>query len=236
MKPDLSDKGKMTPKQRLNAMIGATFLFGVLRSSSSAQPLGVSSCATPGSRLPCAPSPEPVAAFQGAYTFLMATSAIGPGFLTQTAVFTEQLMASFAFVIIISIILDVGAQMNIWRIIAVAKKRGQDIANDVLPGVGYVVAFFIVLGGLAFNIGNVGGGGLGANALIGVDPVVGSILTGIICIVIRSKRCNGSDCTLFRNCNDCVYKLCHDYWEFVHYLQTLHSFFKGGRKGWLLSI
>lgn len=114
----------------------------------------------------------------------MATSAIGPGFLTQTAVFTEQLMASFAFVIIISIILDVGAQMNIWRNIAVAKKRGQHIANDVFPGVGYVVAFFIVLGGLAFNIGNVGGGGLGANALIGVDPVVGSILTGIICIVI----------------------------------------------------
>ena len=27
-------------------------------------------------------------------TFLMATSAVGPGFLTQTAVFTEQLLAS----------------------------------------------------------------------------------------------------------------------------------------------
>ncbi|WP_379090737.1 hypothetical protein [Pedobacter sp. UC225_65] len=31
--------------------------------------------------------------------FLMASSAIGPGFLTQTAVFTEQLGASFAFVV-----------------------------------------------------------------------------------------------------------------------------------------
>ena len=30
--------------------------------------------------------------------FIMATSAIGPGFLTQTAQFTSDLMASFAFV------------------------------------------------------------------------------------------------------------------------------------------
>ena len=33
---------------------------------------------------------------------LMATSAIGPGFLTQTAVFTSALRADFAFVILAS--------------------------------------------------------------------------------------------------------------------------------------
>ena len=54
--------------------------------------------------------------------FLMATSAIGPGFLTQTAVFTEQLGASFGFVILLSILLDAFAQLNVWRIIAVADK------------------------------------------------------------------------------------------------------------------
>ena len=32
--------------------------------------------------------------------FLMATSAIGPGFLTQTATFTNTLLARFGFVII----------------------------------------------------------------------------------------------------------------------------------------
>ena len=32
--------------------------------------------------------------------FLMATSAVGPGFLTQTATFTEKLGASFGFVIL----------------------------------------------------------------------------------------------------------------------------------------
>ena len=117
-------------------------------------------------------------------TFLMATSAVGPGFLTQTAVFTEQLLASFGFVILVTIVLNIGAQMNIWRIIAITKMRGQDIANSVFPGLGYVVATFIVLGGLAFNIGNVAGGGLGLNALLGVSDMTGAITTGVICILI----------------------------------------------------
>ena len=37
--------------------------------------------------------------------FLMATSAIGPAFLTQTAVFTAEFYASFAFAILISILM-----------------------------------------------------------------------------------------------------------------------------------
>lgn len=116
--------------------------------------------------------------------FLMATSAIGPGFLTQTTTFTEQLAASFGFVILVSIIIDIGAQMNIWRIIAVSEKRAQDIANDVLPGVGYFLALLIVMGGLAFNIGNVGGAGLGLNVLFGISPELGALLSGIFAIGI----------------------------------------------------
>ena len=116
--------------------------------------------------------------------FLMATSAVGPGFLTQTAVFTEQLLASFGFVILITIILNIGAQLNIWRIIAITKMRGQDIANSVFPGLGYVVAAFIVIGGIAFNIGNVAGGGLGLNAMLGLNNMTGSIITGILCVLI----------------------------------------------------
>ncbi|MFC4075293.1 NRAMP family divalent metal transporter [Salinithrix halophila] len=116
--------------------------------------------------------------------FLMATSAIGPGFLTQTTVFTEQLLASFGFVILISILLDIGAQLNIWRIIAVTEKRGQDIANAVLPGLGYLVAFAVSLGGLAFNIGNLGGAGLGVQVITGLDPRWGAALTAILAIGI----------------------------------------------------
>ncbi len=116
--------------------------------------------------------------------FLMATSAIGPGFLTQTTVFTQKLGASFGFVILISILLDIGAQLNIWRIICVSGKRGQEIANIVLPGFGYVLSVLIVIGGLAFNIGNIAGAGLGLNVLFGIDIKVGAIITAVVAISI----------------------------------------------------
>lgn len=116
--------------------------------------------------------------------FLMATSAIGPGFLTQTTVFTEQLAASFGFVILVSILLDIGAQTNIWRILVVSEKRAQDVANLVFPGLGYVIAALIVLGGIAFNIGNIGGAGLGANVIFGVSPVTGAIISAVIAVAI----------------------------------------------------
>lgn len=116
--------------------------------------------------------------------FLMASSAIGPGFLTQTAVFTEQLGASFAFVILLSIILDAVAQLNIWRIIAVADKPAQDIANKVFPGLGYFLSFLVFLGGLAFNIGNIAGAGLGLNVLFGISVGQGAIISAILAIGI----------------------------------------------------
>ncbi|ASB91001.1 divalent metal cation transporter [Bacillus sonorensis] len=116
--------------------------------------------------------------------FLMATSAIGPGFLTQTTVFTQNLAASFGFVILVSIILDIIAQTNVWRIIAVSEKRGQEIANLVFPGLGYFVAALVVLGGLAFNIGNIGGAGLGLQVLFGVTPQTGALISAVIAILI----------------------------------------------------
>ena len=120
--------------------------------------------------------------------FLMATSAIGPGFLTQTAVFTDQLKANFGFVILVSVLLSLGAQLNIWRVICMSGLRGQDVANKVLPGLGYVVAFLIALGGLAFNIGNLGGAGLGLNVLFGLDPKVGAAISAVIGIGIFLSR------------------------------------------------
>jgi len=116
--------------------------------------------------------------------FLMATSAIGPGFLTQTTVFTQQLAASFGFVILISLLLDVVVQVNIWRIIVVSGLRGQEIANKVLPGLGVLLAILIVMGGLAFNIGNVAGAGLGLNAMLGLDPIKGAVISAVFAIFI----------------------------------------------------
>ncbi len=116
--------------------------------------------------------------------FLMATSAIGPGFLTQTTVFTQQLTASFGFVILLSILLDIGTQLNIWRVVSVSRKPAQDLANELFFGLGYLLAFLIVVGGLAFNIGNVAGAGLGFEVLFGIDVKIGAVISAIIAIGI----------------------------------------------------
>ncbi|RYZ30335.1 MAG: divalent metal cation transporter [Chitinophagaceae bacterium] len=114
----------------------------------------------------------------------MATSAIGPGFLTQTTRFTSELLASFGFVILISLLLDIGAQVNIWRIITVSNQRAQDIANNMLPGLGIALAILIGFGGLVFNIGNIGGSGLGMNALTGINVKTGAVISCMLSLCV----------------------------------------------------
>jgi Mn2+/Fe2+ NRAMP family transporter len=119
-----------------------------------------------------------------AAAFLMATSAIGPGFLTQTAVFTDRLGASFGFAILVSVLLDIGVQLNVWRILSVSGLRAQDLANRVLPGAGYLLTLMIVIGGLAFNVGNLAGAGLGLNVLGGMPVEYGAAISACIAIGI----------------------------------------------------
>jgi Mn2+/Fe2+ NRAMP family transporter len=119
-----------------------------------------------------------------AAAFLMATSAIGPGFLTQTAVFTNTLLASFGFIILISILLDIGAQLNIWKILGASGLRAQELANKIIPGAGYLLTILIVVGGLAFNTGNLAGAGLGLNVLTGWSTETGAIISAAIALFI----------------------------------------------------
>ncbi|HET7350163.1 MAG TPA: NRAMP family divalent metal transporter [Marmoricola sp.] len=119
------------------------------------------------------------AGFVGAM-FLMATSAIGPGFLTQTTTFTDELRAAFAFVIAITLVIDVAIQLNVWRIIGVSGRRAQDLANAAVPGTGFLLAALDVFGGLVFNIGNIAGTSLGLEALFGLDVKVGGAISAAI--------------------------------------------------------
>ena len=116
--------------------------------------------------------------------FLMATSAIGPGFITQTATFTAQMGAAFAFAIFVSILIDIAIQLNIWRMVTSSGKRAAQLASSAVPGSGIVLSILIVIGGLAFNIGNIAGGGLGLNALLGIGPKLGGLITGLLAIGI----------------------------------------------------
>ncbi|NKY96948.1 NRAMP family divalent metal transporter [Nocardiopsis alborubida] len=120
--------------------------------------------------------------------FLMATSAIGPGFITQTTTFTAELGATFAVAILISILVDIAVQLNIWRVIGVANIRAQDLANKVVPGAGYLLAALIVFGGLVFNVGNLAGTGLGLNAMTGFDTQLGAVLSAVLAVVILGVK------------------------------------------------
>lgn len=116
--------------------------------------------------------------------FMMATSAIGPGFITQTATFTATLGAAFAFGILASIIIDFVVQANIWRIVTVSGRRAAELANAAVPFSGYVLAVLVIFGGLVFNIGNIAGAGLGLNALLGLDAKIGDAISAALAIVI----------------------------------------------------
>ncbi|ALE75720.1 MULTISPECIES: NRAMP family divalent metal transporter [unclassified Pseudonocardia] len=124
--------------------------------------------------------------------FLMATSAIGPGFITQTTQFTAQLGAAFAFAILVSILVDIAIQMNVWRIVGVSGMRAHELANRVAPGAGWVLTALVVVGGLVFNIANVAGAGLGLNALFGLDAAVGGAISAVLAIAIFTIRRAGA--------------------------------------------
>ncbi len=116
--------------------------------------------------------------------FMMATSAIGPGFITQTATFTAKMGAAFAFGILASILIDFVVQLNVWRIVTLTRMRAADVANNAIPGSGYLLAVLVIFGGLVFNVGNIAGAGLGLNALMGFDAKWGGGLSALLAIGI----------------------------------------------------
>ena len=120
--------------------------------------------------------------------FMMATSAIGPGFITQTATFTAKMGAAFAFGILASILIDFVVQLNIWRIVTLTRMRAAELANKAIPGSGYVLAILVIFGGVVFNVGNIAGAGLGLNALMGLDPKWGGGLSALLAIGIFSSH------------------------------------------------
>jgi len=120
--------------------------------------------------------------------FLMATSAIGPGFLTQTAVFTGSLGADFAFVILVSLALALVVQLGVWRVLGASGRRAPELADALVPGLGRVLVALVVFGGLVFNVGNVAGCGLGL-AVFGVPPAAGAVASaGVVALVLGAPR------------------------------------------------
>jgi Mn2+/Fe2+ NRAMP family transporter len=131
--------------------------------------------------------------------FLMATSAIGPGFLTQTTVFTQQLLHSFAFIILLSVVIDIIAQITIWRTLTAENLRAQDLGNKFIPHLGTFLGILIAFGGLVFNIGNLAGAGIGLEALFGIPNAIGAILSVVLVLILLVSKNNLSFLDIFVN-------------------------------------
>ncbi len=121
-----------------------------------------------------------------AAAFLMATSAIGPGFLTQTAVFTNIHGADMAFAILASVLIDIGVQWNVWRVIGVTGLTGPVIAEAIHPFLGGALRVLVVFGGFVFNVGNLAGCALGL-AIFGVPLAVGASLSAALALVLLAR-------------------------------------------------
>lgn len=120
--------------------------------------------------------------------FILATSSVGPAFLTQTAKFTSEYRENFAFAILIAVIFSWVAQLNFSRIIGVTNLRGQEIANKIKPGLGTVLGIIVSFGGLIFNIGNIAGVSLGISSIFGIDVKISAAIAGIIGVLIFSSK------------------------------------------------
>ena len=66
--------------------------------------------------------------------------------------------------------------------------RAQELANKVIPGAGFVLSGLILLGGLAFNTGNLGGAGLGLNVLTGLSAEAGAVISAAIALFIFVRK------------------------------------------------
>jgi Mn2+/Fe2+ NRAMP family transporter len=82
------------------------------------------------------------------------------------------------------VLLDLAAQLTVWRVLVAAGKPAPVVANAVLPGLGPVLAVLVAFGGLAFNVGNVAGAGLGLEAMLDVPAPIGASLSAAAAIAL----------------------------------------------------
>jgi Mn2+/Fe2+ NRAMP family transporter len=137
-----------------------------------------------------------IGAVSGA-AFLMATSAIGPGFINNTSLFTRDLGASFGFIILAALLLDIVVQLCVWLTIGLKGRYAQQIAQEMLPGSGHALSLLIALGGLVFNIGNMAGCVLGLQILFDLPVPVALLVSMAVALPVLLVRRTGRALDLF---------------------------------------
>lgn len=117
-----------------------------------------------------------------------ATTQVGPGFTTQSALFGAQLLGAFFICVIVALFLDILTQANVYRIVCHTGKHGQEIAAAIHPAVGYGLTTIVVFGVCVFQFSNVSGTGLGMSALFGTIAEVSTVLCGLIAMAVFLSR------------------------------------------------
>lgn len=112
--------------------------------------------------------------------FLMAASAVGPGFLIQTSRFSAEGGLPFLYVVLFVTAADIVTKANIWSIVGATGLSGPMIADRVQKGLGTALTAAVAIGGLAFNVGNLGGIALGLSAAVGLSERIGALLGGLL--------------------------------------------------------
>jgi Mn2+/Fe2+ NRAMP family transporter len=116
--------------------------------------------------------------------FLMAASAVGPGFLIQTSRFSAEGGMPFFYAILFVTLADIVTKANIWSVVGASGMTGAQLADGVQKGLGTALTVMIVFGGLAFNVGNIGGAALGLSALCGLPERIGALVGGLLAAMI----------------------------------------------------
>lgn len=127
----------------------------------------------------------------------MATSAIGPGFINNTALFTQQLGSSFGFIILAALVLDIIVQLSVWLTIGLKGKYAQQIANETIPGSGHFLSVLIATGGFVFNIGNMAGCVLGLQIIFGLPMLSAALISMAVSLAVLLAGRSGRALELF---------------------------------------
>ena len=123
--------------------------------------------------------------------FLMASASIGPLFLLSTAEDTFQFKENLAFIIIMTAIIELGIQMNVWRILTTVNQPANIVIEKIIPKSLPFTSVLILLGGVAFNILNIAGLGIGMSLLFNIDVKLGAsigLLIGILIFLFNKNR------------------------------------------------
>ncbi len=123
--------------------------------------------------------------------FLLAAAAAGPSLMIQLPRFGAQIGLPFLYAILFVTLADIAAKANIWAIVGASGLTGAEIADRVKKGLGAVLSAIVAFGGLAFNVGNIGGTALGLNALFGLPERIGALIgaaAGVLVLCLRGAK------------------------------------------------